>query len=371
MGRSLIVIGGGISGLGVALEAQRRGCEVTLLERGMIGAATSANSLRIIHGGFRYLQKLDIPRVLQSARDQADLIARYPSHIRRISCLMPLARWGLRSAISIRTALGLYRLLLKFAGIKSNVEGGVLDQQQAEAKSAILRGLVSQGAFCWTDAMVLWPTEFHAELKSELSASGVLIREHVQVTEVGRRGSEYDVRVIDGGSASTIKSDLVVNTAGPWVNSISTPLAKAGTRGPLWCKAFNLVLRQQFEDKFAIGLHSPEGRLYFITPRANHSVVGTFYLPFSGAAESARVLPQEIEQALIGLSQALPSVRVTPDDVISVDCGVLPMKQMGLLGPELYGSEKVSIQHGYAEVISTKYTTFQSQARRVLNALGV
>ncbi|MBN8551177.1 MAG: FAD-dependent oxidoreductase, partial [Deltaproteobacteria bacterium] len=100
----IAVIGGGISGLGVALEAALNGFEVALFEKGPLASATSANSLRIMHGGIRYLQQMNLPRVMESVRAQAELLADFPDIVRPLPCVMPLTSGGLKSAVPMKVA---------------------------------------------------------------------------------------------------------------------------------------------------------------------------------------------------------------------------------------------------------------------------
>jgi len=92
----LIIVGGGVYGIMIALEATRRGLAPLLLERDDFAAATSANSLRILHGGLRYLQRLDIGRSLESIRERAWWLSQFPEHAAPLPCLMPLYGGGFR-----------------------------------------------------------------------------------------------------------------------------------------------------------------------------------------------------------------------------------------------------------------------------------
>jgi glycerol-3-phosphate dehydrogenase len=86
----LIIVGGGIYGAMLALESVFRGLKPLLLEKSDFGAATSFNSLRIVHGGLRYLQTLDLPRHFESVRERRWFLRNFPDHVRPLPCLMPL-----------------------------------------------------------------------------------------------------------------------------------------------------------------------------------------------------------------------------------------------------------------------------------------
>ncbi|MFB3103980.1 MAG: FAD-dependent oxidoreductase, partial [Pseudomonadales bacterium] len=101
----LIVVGGGIYGACLVLESARRGLRPLLLERDDFGGGTSWNSLRIVHGGLRYLQHLDLARYRLSASEQAWWLNQFPDQVQPLSCLLPLYNRGLRSTHLMRAAL--------------------------------------------------------------------------------------------------------------------------------------------------------------------------------------------------------------------------------------------------------------------------
>src|SRR5262245_12098444 len=103
----VIIIGGGIYGACMLLEAYRLGLRALLMERDDFGGATSWNSLRILHGGLRYLQTFDLPRFRQSVRERKWFCKNFPEYIRPLPCLMPLYGQGLKRPFILRTALAI------------------------------------------------------------------------------------------------------------------------------------------------------------------------------------------------------------------------------------------------------------------------
>ena len=107
----LIIVGGGIYGVMLTLEAVFRGLRPLLLERNDFGGATSFNSLRIVHGGFRYLQTLDLPRYFESVQERRWFLANFPDLVNPLPCLIPLYGQGVRRKSILRTALFVNDLL--------------------------------------------------------------------------------------------------------------------------------------------------------------------------------------------------------------------------------------------------------------------
>lgn len=355
------VIGGGISGLGVARAAAQAGFQTALFEKGRCCGATSRGSLRIMHGGFRYFQTLDLRRVIVSLSDQHHLLTKYPRLIRTLPCLMPLSAWGLKSRWPVRAAAQAYSVFRR-AAVGAAAEAGVWSREEVERRVPLLAGLVPCGALFWNDALLLDPDNLRDVLLEEIRNLGADVRENAAVDEIERREKRWVLRV----AGQEICSKVVINCSGPWIGAIKRP-AEYRSFAPGWCKGFNIVLNRRIDALYAVGLHSNEGRLYFVVPRGETSAVGTWYGVYQGRPEEMVISEEEVNEFLTGFNRAWPGVELKLSDVEHVEAGVLPMKRPGRNGPVLYGSHKVASQGSYIEVLSTKYTTFRSQAEEVVD----
>jgi glycerol-3-phosphate dehydrogenase len=364
----IIVIGGGISGLGIVREAARRGYTAVLVEKGRCCKATSDNSMRIIHGGLRYLQTLDLPRTLHSLKAQADLLAQAPALVKPLACLMPLKRFGLKSRWPVTGALAFYNLLARVIAPGAGSKAKVVAASFVDQSVPVLKGLAPHGALLWQDAILPDPPHFAAWVIKEAQTDGARIMEHTEAIRLSRAGpSQLELECLSGEGRLQLRAAVVVNAAGPWLRTLNVEAPLKVQREPGgWCKAFNIILRKQLESKYAFGLAGSEGRLYFTVPRGNGTVIGTFHEIYRDHPDRMSVSGQEIEGALREYRQALPAVKIGPEDVEGVEAGVLPMRRVSAGLPVLYGSEQIYGGPGYFEVLSTKYTTFQHQARSVM-----
>jgi glycerol-3-phosphate dehydrogenase len=360
----VLVVGGGISGLGVARAAARAGYTVTLLEGREVAGATSNNTLRIIHGGFRYLQTFDLPRMVKSIRDQRDLFAQVPQALSLLPCVMPLNRFGLKSRLPVTVASLLYGATL--SALRSPVDWPrVVGGASIETKVEILRGRVRHGVLEWSDLLMVNPRAIAQALLRECEDLGVVVHAGTPAHELERVGDVWRVKTEQG---VVLSARGVVSTLGPWAQNLQGP----SDLPPLkvqWCKGFNLVVKKQLEPVYGVGLESSEGRLFFIVPRGEHSAIGTWYLPFSGDPDHLYVSNEEIVTFISAFNAAFGRPVVAASDVVHVDVGVLPARGVGARGPELLGNELLQDCNGYVRVISTKYTTFRSQADRVVRVL--
>lgn len=360
----LIILGGGISGLGVAREAARRGKRALLLEAASCCGATSNNTLRIIHGGFRYLQHLDLPRVCKSLLDQAAIVREEPDAVAPLPCVMPLSPRGLKSRIPTSCAALMYGALMR--ACRSPLPSpAVISAAEAAAQVPLLRGLATHGALRWHDALMLDPARIAGRLRAAACAGPVTILEHTAARAVSRAGELFEVR--DARDAVHL-GRAVVNTLGPFLGTVELPRGLAGSR-PRWCKGINITISRQLDSTFGIGVQGAEGRLLFCVPRGRGTAIGTWYTPIANDGSPLGPDPGEIAALIDAFNAALPGANVRASEVEGVDLGVLPMLADSPGGPRLVANEEIHVAGGYVEVLSTKYTTFRTQARRVLRAI--
>lgn len=361
----LIVIGGGISGLGVTLAAAQQGLSVALLEKEEIGRATSANSLRIIHGGFRYLQSFDLPRVIESLREQDYWLRTAPQFVKALPCLLPVEPFGARSRYPLIVAGKLYGLLSRWHARK---DGGVslVSKDFVEAQVPALKNQAPRGALLWRDALLEDPLKFAGYIRDQALQAGARIYERSPVTKIiHERPRRFKVEVSTRQGLIAYESAVVVNSAGPWLNLLPVQGATGLPTFPVrWCKGYNVILKKRLTRDFAFGV-AGEGRFYFFVPRGEFTVLGTWYIPYEDDPAHVTVTEEEIAAFLSSSNRAFPAGGLSLEDVLSVEVGVLPMRCVSRFGPKLFGAHRISSRRGYLEVLSTKYTTFRSQGVEV------
>lgn len=356
----IAIIGGGISGLGLARRAAHWGFKTALFERGEFGAETSANSLRIIHGGFRYLQTLNLPRVFESIRAQKGCVEEFPEFIKPLPCAMPLKRFGLRSAIPVAAALVIYEHLKKRLGHNSLVEGRVIAGRDVENLFPEIASLASNGVLAWTDALISDYAGFVSALKQHATMSGAELHEKSPVKSLNQNGKQ--VSITFDSSSKQVSARVVFNAAGPDFAKLSTEIQHASIK---WTRAFNIKLKRHLVNRAAFGLPS-DSRLLFFTPRESGTVVGTWYLEGSSSTQQLRISDSEYQAAIDEMNRSWPGINITCSDVIGLEIGLLPMKRIGTHGPVLYGREQIFCSDRIFHIMSTKLTTFDEQANRAL-----
>lgn len=358
---TVVIIGGGISGIAVARQLSEQGIDVTLLEKSACCKATSDNSLRIVHGGFRYLQTLDLRRLISSLSDQTAALAEYSDLILPLPCFMALSGRKLKSRWPVEVASRVY------SGFMS-AQRSLLPRPEFVAAKEVgqrvpcLQNRAGHGALQWHDALLVRPAELGIRIAQAATAAGAKILEQQCVTWV--REDSAGALMVETESGGTFRAGVVINTAGPWIRDISLAF-QPKMPNVMWCKGFNIIVRRQLDPTNAVGFESAEGRLFFVVPREADSAIGTWYVPVSDVSNPPSVSEEEIDLFLAEFNKACPQHVCSKHDVVATDVGYLPMKALGKDGPELFGSEIVTTAGGYIEVVSTKYTTFRSQAASV------
>lgn len=382
----LVIIGGGIYGACAAWEATLRGLSVALLEARDFGGATSANSQKTIHGGLRYLQTLDVPRMRESIRERRTLLRIVPHLVRPLPFVLPTFGAGKHSRLALHLALRVNDALSwdrnhSLAETSQHVPAGQVLTPAAYAQlvpDAPHAGVT--GAARWHDGQVQNSERLTLAFVRSAAQGGAVAANYVRVVEGLRAGGRLvGVAAEDAhtGRRFTVNARLVLNTAGAWVDEVITHQTGTAPAHPIrWLKAVNLVTRRLGGPaRVAFGLRNPARRglvpgFIFVTPWQDVSLIGTAYLPYAGAPQAVAVTEEEIAAFLQEINAAYPAARLTRADVRLVHLGLLPADphhptqlepHYRLLDHAAQGTP------GLLSVIGVKFTTARDVAERAVD----
>lgn len=358
----LAVLGGGISGLAVALLAAEVGQSVCLIEKSSCGLAASNNSLRIIHGGLRYLQKLDFPRIVHSVADQVYCLKKWPELVKPLRCIAPLSGKGLKRTSLAKVAALLYSCFL--GALNSPLSRPYVKDEKTFNGARFLEGLAPDGFLVWEDAILVSPEALVDEMLHKFSELGGKIYTETRVLSLKDKVTEVEVSCSTSNQNFTINASKAVNCLGAWVQELGAFLEVK------WCIAFNIVLNKQLSSDFAFGCDGEMGRYFFFVPRGDKTVVGTGYVGLEGSIEGACPKQSDVELFLISAARAAPKTNLTLEDIYSIEFGVLPMKGLDKNAqPRFFGGSQITKKGNVVHLLSTKYTTFRSQAIEIMKLL--
>ncbi len=379
-GHDLIVVGGGIYGVCVALEAALRGLRPLLLEREDFGGATSWSSLRIVHGGLRYLQKLDLHRFGESVPERRWFGLVLPDLVRPLTCLMPLYGDGLRKPAIFRVALAMNDWLSRRRneGLRADATlgcGRIIRPDEVMELFAKVdpRGL--RGGGLWHDAYMVSSERVLIELLRWACCAGAQALNYVSaeaiVVEGGRVGG---VEAVDHATGRTLRlrAPRVVNCSGPWSRLVSGLFDREVPRLIHPSLAFNLMLDRPALSRAAVAV-APQrkgARTYFVLPWKGRVFAGTSHLPWSGGLDRIGPSEEQIGAMLDDLNEAIPGFGAVREHVMRVYAGIVPAEAEG---SDRTSDREVLVDHGAAggpsglvSVSGVKYTTARLVAEKTL-----
>ena len=379
----LVVVGGGIYGVSLLQEASRRGLSACLCEAADFGGGTSWNSLRIVHGGLRYLQTMDLRRFFQSVAARRRVAMQFPALVRPLKCLMPLYAQGMKRKSVMRVALLMNDALSSHRnrGLSSSVHlagGRVLDVRETRRLFPGVRGDGLEGAASWCDYFMVSSERILIELLHDACRSGAVALNYAPVVEIVEKdGAVQGVLVQNAltGETHTVTGRIVVNCAGPRVRDLAR--GRGGDTERLFrpSLAFNLLLDTSLPVDCALAVAAPQAGapMLFLVPKQGALLAGTMHLPRSAETTDAVPTDAEIAGFLALLNRAIPGLDVGPSNVRRVFAGLLPAAAPGsadLLKREVLEDHgKVGGPKGLYSVSGVKFTTANDVARQLLDMI--
>jgi len=384
----LIVVGGGIHGACIAWDAAQRGLSVALVERYDFGSATSASSLRIVHGGLRSLTRGLLRSMRQSNRERSALLRIAPGLVEPLPVMIPTAGTGVASRPVLRAVLRLNDLLSSSRNRELDSDhrlpdGRLLPLDECRRQFAAFPPGATGGAQWW-DARLRQPERLTLAFIRAAADHGAEVANYCQMDQLlVESGAATGVRVMDvvGGDTLEIRGRRVVIAAGPWTPLLCGQAAAV----PPQAFAMNIEVSGRLAEA-AVGVRSPAGatddpvmggnRFIFLLPQEATTLLGTWYVPWQGqdldalVRRGAAALIEEFNAACPGLALAEP-------DLVRCQWGLLPLKagrEPGRSGA-LAARARV-IDHGFGfgprnmlSVEGVKFTTARGIAESVVNGV--
>jgi glycerol-3-phosphate dehydrogenase len=387
----VLVVGGGIVGACAALDAASRGMAVGLVDRGDFGGGATANCLKIVHGGLRYLQHADLRRMRESIEERSIWLRSAPHLVEPLPVVMPTyrrrfpPRWALAVALAINEAVSVDRnraldpdRVIPLSRVLSRGEVGAL-VPELEANQLT-------GGILFHDAIMYSPERLTLEVLAAARAAGAHTANHVELEApivAGGRVTGARLRDRITSSQLEVRARWIINATGSAVPHVAarlvgrTPTRESAPASAIrYSVALNLVTRQPARrTAFTIAAGAPDPdrvvrsgpRQLFVVPWRGQSLVGTAHLPYDGDPAGFAVTDEHVETFLAEVAGATPGLGLDRDQVALVHGGLLPVAEgAGGAGVRLLKRHRI-IDHaadgvaGALSVVSVKFTT----ARRV------
>ncbi len=339
----VLVVGGGIHGATIACHAAKAGYHTAIIDKNDFCSATSANSLKILHGGLRYLQHLNIKRMRHSITARREMMQLAPHLVEPLPCLMPLYGKGLRGkkvmqgALFLNDSIGWDRNLDLPAALHIP-RGHIISKQKC---LEVISGLPTEelhGASVWYDVLAVNTERLVLEYILESVNHGAQAANYVEATAIEKGADDlYHVTVVDKISHQTshIKTRFVVNASGPlFEDHLHSPRQSVSKQK--WALALNIVSRKKIFADYAVALEGQSSyedkdallkrgkRLYFFVPWRGYTMIGTDYEAGSIHPDCLQIKSDMIHKMVAEINAIYPPARLTYEDISFYHVGLLP-----------------------------------------------
>ena len=367
----VLVIGGGITGAGVALDAQTRGLKTALLDMQDFAAGTSSRSTKLVHGGLRYLKQLEIKMVAEVGKERAIVYENGPHVTTPEWMLLPLYKGGTFGSLSTSLGLRVYDWL---AGVKRSERRRMLSREEAARKEPLLKtdGLLGGGYY------VEYRTDdarLTIEVLKKAASEGAAIVNYAKVEGfVYEEGRLVGVRARDmiGGAARTIRARQVVNAAGPWVDELRELDRSRHGKTLRLTKGVHLVFDGgRFPLRQAIYFDSHDRRMIFAIPRDGKTYVGTTDTDYTGDTAKPDVTGDDNDYLLAACNAMFPGLKLVAADVESSWAGLRPLiYEEGKAPSEVSRRDELFVApSGLLTIAGGKLTGYRKMAETVTDLL--
>lgn len=365
----LLVVGGGITGAGIARDAAMRGLRTALVDKGDFGSGTSGRSSRLIHGGLRYLEQGDWRLVMEASRERRTLLSIAPHLVWPRSFLFPIHGGGRLPLWKLTVGLWVYDLLSLFRNVRSH---RVLSKRTLRRAEPSLRSHDLKGGARYYDAQCddtrLTLANVRAAHEHGAMVANYAAAERLALADGKVRGAH----VVDQltRQTTTVRALVVVNATGPWSDQVrgsdGLPPLLRRTKG-----VHVAVPRTRVGNREAIAMLSPiDGRVMFILPWGDLSYIGTTDTDTSDEPDAVRASAEDVIYLLRSANAYYPEARLQPSDVISTWAGLRPLlRHDGPIDPSAVTREHriVDSPSGLISIVGGKLTTYRVMAEQVVD----
>ncbi|HHO77148.1 MAG TPA: glycerol-3-phosphate dehydrogenase/oxidase [Deltaproteobacteria bacterium] len=382
----VLIIGGGITGAFIAWDAALRGLRTALVDKGDFGAATSAATSKLIHGGLRYLKTLEVGLVRESLQERRIMEIIAPHLVYPVPFVFPAYGWGKRGLPAALSAMVFYDTLSydrrwindddkKIPGHEKFSAEEILEMEPILAPEALKGGVI------YYDCQMYNPERLTLEPILSAAEYGANVANYALVEDLIVSGDTIEgarVRDLLNDSMYEIKARVTVNASGPWADLLLGRIRGKKHHRLVRSKGIHIITRSLHKDH-AIVLQTLGGRHFFILPWRGHSLIGTTDTAYKGSPDDFRVKRRDITDFLDEINKTVPAARLNESDVLFHYGGLRPIVEKETSVEvevydasrkyELYDHERDEGIKGFVTAIGGKYTTSRNMARQLVDII--
>ncbi|MGQ3677643.1 glycerol-3-phosphate dehydrogenase/oxidase [Tenacibaculum discolor] len=368
----ILIIGGGITGAGIALDAASRGMKVALIEKNDFASGTSSKSTKLIHGGLRYLKQFDFWLVKEVGTERAIVHKLAPHLVIPEKMILPLIEGGTYGSWLTSIGLKVYDVL---ASVEGDDKRKMLDKKEALEKEPLLPENILNGA------------GFYAEYRTDDARLTI---------EVLKTASQYDAQILNYTRADEfiyenkrvvgakvtdaftdenyeIKAKYVVNAAGPWVDELrQINNSKIGKRLHLTKGVHLVVPHEKLPVKQSVYFDIPDGRMMFAIPRGKVTYFGTTDTNYQQDKDTVETSMVDALYLIEAVNNMFPDIQLTIDDIQSSWAGLRPLiHEEGKSASELSRKDEIFVSDTkLISIAGGKLTGYRKMAERIVDIVA-
>jgi glycerol-3-phosphate dehydrogenase len=368
----LIVIGGGITGAGITLDASSRGLSVLLLEQKDFAFGTSSRSTKLIHGGLRYLKQLEFALVAQVGRERAVVHQLAPHLVIPEKLLMPLVKGGSYGRFGTSIGLKVYDII---ADVKKEDRRVMLSAQEAKEMEPLLDVNDLEGGGYYAEYRTD-DARLTMEIIKKAIEFGAVCLNYAEVVEFEYQdqkicGVKVNDHILD--DSFVFQANYVVSACGPWVDQVRSKVGPLGEKKLHLTKGVHLVLDyNKLPIQQSLYFDIPDGRMIFAIPRGRITYVGTTDTTYIGDKGKVRAEEADVNYLINAINATFPTVNLSLDDVESTWAGLRPLiHQEGKSPSELSRKDEIfESESGLISIAGGKLTGYRKMAEKIVDLIA-
>ena len=360
----IFIIGGGINGAGIARDASGRGLKVYLAEKGKVGSATSSWSSKLIHGGLRYLENYEFKLVAESLREREVITQIAPSITKPLPFVIPHTK-KLRSKLLIRLGLFLYDNLGGKTKIPKSSKIIFAKQYQNILQSKFTEG------FRYYDVQVDDKKLVEMNI-DDAKKKGAIIEEDTKVINANRIDNYWEITL---NNNEKIKSKILINAAGPWINEIVNNVLKINAKKSIrLVRGSHIITKKLYDEEVAFTLQNEDNRIVFVIPyKGEYSLIGTTEVDVDTPDNPS--ISNEEKIYLINTINNHFIKQISQEDIVETYSGIRPLiedfkEATKVTRDYIFDLNEDNSQAPLLNIYGGKLTTYRKLAENVLLALN-
>jgi len=367
----LIIIGGGITGAGIALDAASRGIKTALLEKNDFASGTSSKSTKLIHGGLRYLKQFHIKMVADVGRERRIVHKLAPHLVLPEKMLLPVLKKGSMGLFSISIGLKLYDFL---AGVKGDDRRKMLGKKSTLSLEPLLPSDKIKGSGLYAEYRTD-DARLTVEIMKTAHKHGATCLNYAEVKDfIYENGKVAGAECSDnlGEDSFIIKGSIIINAAGPWVDELRTINKSREKKQLFLTKGVHLVVpHEKLPVRQSMYSEIDDGRMIFLIPRDQITYIGTTDTPYKGDKDHLTVSKKDAEYLIAAVNNLFPDIDLQIADIESSWAGLRPLVfEEGKSASEISRKDEIFISSsGLVSMAGGKLTGYRKMAKKVVNMI--